>query len=78
MTLVEQNPLGSKDFLFKQVDKKSNPFFIINVYKGEIDIFFFINVSGKYRDGDEHHLVKPPFAVCKDFSAAVDQILALL
>ena len=41
-------------------------------------IFFFINVSGKYRDGDEHHLEKPPFAVCKDFPAAVDQILALL
>ena len=78
MTLVEQNPLGSKDFLFKQVYKKIKPFFLINVFKVEIDIYFFINVSGKYRDGDEHHLEKPPFAVCKDFSAAVDQILALL
>ena len=27
MTLVEQNPLGSKDFLFKQVHKKIKPFF---------------------------------------------------
>ena len=41
-------------------------------------IYFFINVLGKYGDGDEDHLEKPPFAVCKDFPAAVDQILALL
>ncbi|XP_027055012.1 haloacid dehalogenase-like hydrolase domain-containing protein 2 [Pocillopora damicornis] len=43
-----------------------------------IGIKGFLVQTGKYRDGDEHHLEKPPFAVCKDFSAAVDQILALL
>ena len=36
------------------------------------------NVSGKYRDGDENHLEKPPFAVCRDFAAAVEQICTML
>ena len=36
------------------------------------------NVSGKYRDGDENRLEKPPFAVCRDFAAAVEQICTML
>jgi len=38
----------------------------------------FLVQTGKYRDGDEHRLERAPFAVCKDFSAAVDQILTML
>ncbi|KAJ7389030.1 Haloacid dehalogenase-like hydrolase domain-containing protein 2 [Desmophyllum pertusum] len=43
-----------------------------------IGIKGFLVQTGKYRDGDEHRLANPPFAVCKDFSAAVDQILTML
>lgn len=43
-----------------------------------IGIKGFLVQTGKYREGDECHPEKPPFAVCKDFSVAVDQILAML
>ena len=36
------------------------------------------DLPGKYREGDENRLEKPPFAVCKDFSAAVEQICTML
>ena len=39
---------------------------------------YHFDLPGKYRNGDENRLEKPPFAVCRDFSAAVEQICAML
>lgn len=43
-----------------------------------IGIKGFLVQTGKYRDGDENRLEKPPFAVCRDFAAAVEQICTML